>query len=368
MIIKELNAAELEKFIHSDDFKNSEVIPISKHRAISHIKNPRLKYSDKIMFLAYSDKILVGYLGVIPEKIYNSREEINVGWLSCIWVDIKVRGKGIAQNLLQHALTCWEGKILATEYTTSAKALYDKSNAFVELTTLEGCRGYLRFNFHEILIGKSSFFRKIIPLLKLIDNSINVFNEIRLFFWRKKIHIDLNKVEYINEIDSETSTFISLKQKEELTRRNSDELNWIIKYPWILNAPDEDAFSRKYHFSSLDKSFENISLKVFDNNNQIIGFLMLVFRNNNLKIPYCYFEEKNSVEVLNVLFYHILKKKVNMVTVYNPSIVNYFKTRRTPFFHLRKMKRGYIITKTIFGSWGTSKIQTQDGDGDCAFT
>ena len=57
-----------------------------------------------------------------------------------------------------------------------------------------------------------------------------------------------------------------------------------------------------------------------------------------------------------------------MVTVYNAAIITYFKTRRNPFFHLRKMKRGYIITKTIFESWGTSKIQIHEGDGDCAFT
>jgi predicted N-acetyltransferase YhbS len=370
MTIKQLNAAQIEEFIHSEDFKNSEVIPISTHRAISHIHNPRLKPDDKIMFLAYMDTKLVGYLGVLSDRIFVNDEEIHAGWLSSIWVDTKVRGKGIALNLLQTALNSWEGKILATEYTLSAKALYDKSNAFVELLELEGQRGYLRFNFHEILANKYSLFNKISPLLNLTDIALNAFNEIRLFFWKRRIRIDFNRIQYLNQIDIETSDFVSLKQKKELTRRGIEELNWIIKYPWILNTSNGDSSSHKYHFSSFDESFENITLKMTNKDGNIIAFLMFVFRSKHLKIPYCYFEEEKIEEVINIIFYHMLEKKIKMVTVFNPDLITYFKTRKTPFFHLRKMKRGYIITKKIFESFNASKTQVHihNGDGDCAFT
>jgi len=82
--IRQLNKAQLLTFIYSEEYKNLTFIPITKHRAISHIHNPRADDDDIILFLAYENEELVGYLGVLADKIYYQNSPIKCGWLSCL--------------------------------------------------------------------------------------------------------------------------------------------------------------------------------------------------------------------------------------------------------------------------------------------
>ena len=129
-IIK-LNKTALHAYIHSAYFKTSPVIPISYHRALSQIINPVVKDDDNLLFLAYFDEILVGYLGVLPDDIYHENGlSTHIGWMSCLWVDPNHRGKKIAQTLIHACFEAWSGRILLTEFTSEAASLYKKMGLF----------------------------------------------------------------------------------------------------------------------------------------------------------------------------------------------------------------------------------------------
>ncbi|MEL6841973.1 MAG: GNAT family N-acetyltransferase, partial [Bacteroidota bacterium] len=133
-MIQTLNAAALRAYIFSDTFDQTPVLPISRHRALSHLANPRLRPDDVIMIFAHSDEgELVGYLGVLPDEIYLNGKQDRGGWLSCMWVNPITRGQGIGGKLVQAALNAWQGRILVTEFTPAAKRLYDRTEAFVDL-------------------------------------------------------------------------------------------------------------------------------------------------------------------------------------------------------------------------------------------
>ncbi len=368
MIIKEHTPAGLEEFINSKEFQKSKVIPITKHRALSHINNPKVDRDDIILFTAYEDDELVGYLGVLADTIYLNDDEQKAGWLSCIWTSDSVRGQGVAKQLLSKALKSWDHKILATEYTPAAKALYDQTDAFIDLTTLDGRRAYLRFNLHELLPPKG-FPKMLTGLLRLSDFIMNIFNSLRLFLWKPFIQLDDSNLEYITEIDDETKDFIERRNKHELIRRDAVELNWINKYPWVLSSPDTDADAKRYHFSSSDKVFVNQNIKMKNKDGEMIAFLMFVIRGNNLKIPYCYFDEKHTDKIVQIIYHQMFKLNLNMITTFNPAIVNYIKSHRTPFIYNKQMQRSYLITKDLGKNLATnSRIEIQDGSGDCAFT
>jgi hypothetical protein len=64
--LKTLNRKKLEEFISSGDYKKYDFLPITKHRAISHLRNPKANDEDILLILAFHNDQLAGYLGVFP--------------------------------------------------------------------------------------------------------------------------------------------------------------------------------------------------------------------------------------------------------------------------------------------------------------
>jgi GNAT superfamily N-acetyltransferase len=368
MRFKSFNVTALDSYINSVEFGKDNVIPISRQRAISHFNNPQVTDSDVIMIMAFDDTKLVGYLGIVPGKINVGNQEHKVGWLSCLWIDANERGKGIAKKLVEQALSGWNNKIIATEFTKEAKALYDKIGLFEDLKISVGIRGYLRFELHTFLPARKKLFARIKGLLKLADGLLNAINDIRIDLWRRNRKRG-NIIEYITRIDEEASGWISDLGKNEIFKKETEHFNWILHYPWILSAPFPDRESKKYHFSSLALRFEFICLKIYDLN-QIIGFILLSVRDKHMKIPYLYVASRHLPLIAEIIFDHMIEMKINTITIFNPPLVEYMQNGRTPLIHCRKMKRHYIHSG-IFNNPDEKAGDTyviQDGDGDCAFT
>lgn len=361
--IKTLNKQLLYEYIHSQEYNNLQNIPISKHRALSHINNPAASNNDVLLLLAYEEEQLVGYLGVLADNIMYQGKSEKVGWFSCLWIDNRHRGKQIAFKLVQKCFDVWNDRLMVTEFTGPAKKLYDKTGKFKLLKENKGIRLYNRFNLHHILPRKKKSFENFKPLLKITDNVLNTVFDIR-FLFNKNLLKDI-KIEYINYIDEQLDIFIKKHQKEQLFRRGADELNWLLKNPWILSSPDKDKESRKYYFSSLDKLFEFTAIKVFNKKNELISFVIFARRNDELKIPYCYGDIDAVVKVIN---YHFIKWKIKTFITFNANLASKLK-KSNPFSLFKKEAvRGYIIS-TFFDIDTIDKdFIIQDGDADCSFT
>jgi GNAT superfamily N-acetyltransferase len=367
MEIKTFNSEQLNTLILSEEFVRMPVIPISTHRAISHIHNPRADKEDILMIIAYENKEMVGYLGVLADRIYNTNDEaFKCGWLSCMWVNPTLRGKGIAKQLLFTAFKTWNDHILVTEFTPEAKGLYDRSGGFNDLRVNEGLRCYLRFNLHEVLPKKNEKYKRYAPLLHLVDGVANVPNGLRLLLHRPKEN-DRYFFQLINHIDADLEEYIWSKSQNSFEKRIGKDLNWIQSYPWInQSAPTSE--SKRYHFSSIAKRFLSIHVEIKDGH-RTIGYLMLTIRDGHLKMPYAYFEKKILSDVVEYLYSVMLGQKLNMLTVFHRDIVRYIAEHRHPFIYTRHIKRNYIISKVLDQHFlDREKLIIQDGDADCAFT
>ncbi|MEF9477524.1 hypothetical protein OWR28_07190 [Chryseobacterium sp. 1B4] len=65
--LKTYNRKELEDFISSGDFQQYDFLPVTRHRALSHIQNPKASAEDTLLILAFYDEKLVGYVGCFPD-------------------------------------------------------------------------------------------------------------------------------------------------------------------------------------------------------------------------------------------------------------------------------------------------------------
>lgn len=366
MEITTYNAAQLGEFIRSDEFRSMPVIPISTPRAISHIHNPRAAPGDVLLIIARDAGKMVGYLGVLPDTIFNEKDEaFQCGWLSCMWVDPEVRGKGIAKKLIGTAFDTYNDHILVTEFTLEAKGLYDRSGHFTALRTIDGLRCYLRFNLHEVLPKKNERYKKLASLLSLSDAIANIPVNIRLKLFSPALSSKL-KFEETDKLDDQIATLISAYNAGNFERRGEAELNWIKDYPWLNTAAESE--SKRYHFSVRASRFENFLIKMMEGE-KLKGFMHLTIRDNHLKIPYAFLSENMIPDALLYIYDLMVRLGLNMLTVFHPAIVQHLQENNSPFIYKRRIKRNYIITKTLDAHFADhASVQIQDGDADCAFT
>ena len=109
---------ELEEYIQSSDYLNSDIHPISKHK-------------------------LLGYIGILPDYI-KKIEPIYFGWFSCLRLEENSRGLGIANELIKKAIEAYNSNIILTEFVPSLYDKYKKIGLFDFEYTLIGTRIYIK--------------------------------------------------------------------------------------------------------------------------------------------------------------------------------------------------------------------------------
>lgn len=370
MQIKKIYHHQLQAYIDSEEYKKTRYVAISKHRAVSHIRNPRALPNDLVLVLIYENAEMVAYLGVFADDLHFSTGIEHVGWLSCMWVNPIMRGKGIAKKLIQTVFEAWDYKILVTEFTPAAHGLYNRTGQFLDLAKPKGLRGYLRLNLAYLLPKKDPKWNKWRPILSCIDGLFNIPNSwrLRLSAWNK-LELKGTQFEYISELDEETWTFIQKQKSNELMNRGRADLNWLIQHPWLISSALKDYNAERYHFSATDRFFTFLNIKIYNSNLELIGFVILSIRGKNMKVPYVYCLEGAEEMVLKVIYKHMVDLKLDMLTVFQPLLLSAIKKGKMPFFKLRTFNRHYIIGKVLEKPlMATPDFVIQDGDADAAFT
>jgi GNAT superfamily N-acetyltransferase len=367
IVFMSLNRQALYDYIFSRAFNNLKVIPITKHRAISQLNNPRLNDDDILLILALEEGNLAGYLGILPDCIFTiNHEAARFGWLSCFWVDPLKRGRGIGMELMQMALKHWENRVLSADYVSHTKGIYKKTRAFGEPLSLHGIKMYFRLDLSTILPPKNKLFYFSRPFLTIADFIANIPLDIRLKVLQKKLK-DVN-FQYLNEIDPETETFINNFQSGQYFKRSRSELDWITKYPWVIKRNSTERSKQEYYFSSTDKSFDFYKIKIADSKNQPVAFLLFSRRNRSLKIPYIVFMDEYLNQTIDVIVFHIIKWRISTFTTFQPKLVNHLNRHSIYQIYKKSTERNYLVTSRMLTYFEEGLLNIQDGDGDLAFT
>jgi hypothetical protein len=368
MDIKLYKLKDLKIALETNSLWNDGNVPISKHKVISLFHNPRADDEDTVLITGIKENKIIGYLCILPDKIFIEGREQKFGWLSAWWVAPEDRNSRLGAILLINALKAWDNNIGNSDFTEQAKDVLDSINKFFTLKEINEFKYLIRFNSHELLTRKYPKLKSLKFILKAIDIIGNIFIDFKLsFVKRKMLKRNILSYEYISEIDKETHEFIKKFRKNELLARDIDELNLITRYPWVIHAPAEDKISKRYNFLSLAKSFYYLQIKIFNDKNDMIGYLLLRKRNSELTIPYCYYNDEYKTEILKVLILHICMLKVDMFITKNDELTPYLQNVKIPHIFLKKNKRyAYITTK--YKNIDFSKYHFQDGDSDSAFT
>ncbi len=356
---------EIQLYSFDPELSLREHIPISRLRAMSYSMNPRANSSDVVLYLAYKDDMLVGYRTVMPDSIFVDNKEVKIGWLSGNWVHPAFRRQGIAMLLLDEALKDWNNRLMFTNYALESKAVYDKSGKFEKLASAKGRRFYLRPCLSTLLPPRSSFFKKTRLLLNIADIVLGLINP--MLFARGTIFLDNDiEFEYLARPDNEVLEMFERIGIQTLTRRSIVDLQWILRFPWLVSSPLGDRIGKKYYFSSNPKRFNQSIVKVYKGN-ALLGFVIYNLNDDKLSIPYCSFESDNSGIMANVILLHAIKLKASMITIYQSDLINEIKKRFIFRMFSKSRTQIYFATKGIVDDLKGEPIHFADGDGDCAF-
>lgn len=356
--LRTLNKHQLLLFIESDIYKTMPILPISKHRAISHIKNPRANDNDVLLILAYEDNNLLGYLGILPDDIYAYSGEIfHVGWLSCIWVSPIARGKGIAKMMVLKAYEAFNHQLLITNFTREAGLLYNKLGIFENLPDLVGDRFYRKMCLAKILPNRFPKTSSLKFLFKLFDASFNLF-------WSPFVKKKNNDLKIVSVFPSK-DYLIKSNIFNVLVgfKRSEIDFKWIETYPWIKQVKTKSKEAKKYHFSSEEKQFESMFLQI-SQKDEVLGYIKYIYRNGHLRIPYILYSSKNDEVFANAITQLVLQKDASYITLFLPDEVKCKLNFR--YIYKKSIKRQFKITTAL--NRKINAITIFDGDGDASFT
>ena len=367
MEIKAHTVADLSTALLSEDFWHKKILPITKHRALSYSHNPRADKDDPVLLVAYQDGQVIGYLGILPDKIYADEAVHKLGWLTSWWVDPSSAATGVGTVLLFKALNAYEQQLGVSGSSKDARKVLDATQKFMPLKPLKGLDIKLRFNASGAVLRKRPALRPFRLLLKLFDGLTDEIVNLRSHIWQRNNAILRHLTfEYISTVDEETGEFIKRHNRQDLTRKTGADLNWIMNYPWILSAPLKDSAGKRYYFSSRSDRIFYLGVKVFEQHNEMVGFFLLKVRDDRMSIVFSYFDPRHALSVTAVAVYHALKTGIRILSLYDELLVKSFAELRCPCWSAKRNSRGFSLSKA-FADIPLGDCRLHGGEGDLAF-
>jgi hypothetical protein len=365
--IEHYTLADLAERVRSDDFWQGEVCPITKHRALSHIKNPRATPEDVALLVAYDESRVVAYMGILPDLVFLNGGRERIGWLTAWWADPDPKYGGIGLVLMTKGLHYYRGEVGASGISDDARKVYEASKQFV--TFAESCRmkAFLRSNTRELIPPKVPILKRAKWFLAIYDVLINIVCNLRLQLWKWRFGIgETLRVEYIAEVDSQTANFIAQFQCHEISRRGASEINWIAQHPWVLAAPIAKGREGAFRFSTTAKQSICLMLKIFSVDNTMIGFAMLRLIDGNLTVPFCYMPKECGDQMFRVIGEHAVALRAYTLTICRTELRESLTRLKFPCIARIKKTRSWI-GGIVYKAKIQGELEMQDGDGDCAF-
>ena len=362
MQITEIKAGELIAFIESEQYKRFIPKPITDLRAISQFHNPDADPDDPVLLIAHDEENVRAFVGLLPR---NTNENLNMHVFSntCWWSDPE-KGRGIAIPLLLRALKRCNFKFYLADCTPYTKSILEKTGYFTFNEPKQGVRGFMRFYFSDIFAKKYKNLYIIRGLLFLVDTVFNLCWFPFRYYFIQKYKKNTMELQHITTIDKRIAHFIQSRSGNEFIHKSPTILEWIKKYPWVKETSTKESVD--YPFSHVVNKF-NLDFFVLKKDGEIKAFIAISERDNLVKIPFIYFDEKDLTEVMHTLFLHLLQKKYDSLLVFHPSVFRFINETKLPFIHKKKEIKTTGAANSIFSRFCQTPF-LQDGDGDIVFT
>jgi len=364
MEIKCYTSQQLKTELTKSDLWNQKYCPITRHRALSIIMNPRTLPGDTVMIVGYLNGEVSAYIAIVPDELYSGNKSVRLGWLGSWWSDQEPSNSMMAVRLLMKAYELYNGFVAGLEAAHRADQLIRNSNRFKDFRKAVGCQYLLRFNTGYWIPRKYPVMRHIGGMLRFADGVLNLVQNTRLRLWKSlhKIKSGLS-IEYLTQInDEDTIEFIRQHSFSQLTRRNHEDINAMIQYPTSLATILEDKNKSKYFFSNTSERFLYLLYRILDSSQKITAVVLICVDGDHLTVPFVFNKKNTGSVVISSVLHHVIDMKIDMFTTYSAGWIEQMKMLKIPCVYKKKRYRDSLISKKIDHSPYINPYM-QDGDG-----
>jgi len=364
MEIKCYTAQQLKNELTKSDLWNQKYCPITRHRALSIIKNPRTLPGDTILIVGYLNGEVSGYIAIVPDELYSGDKSVRLGWMGSWWSEKEPSNSMMAVRLLMKAYELYNGFVAGLEAALRADQIIRNSNRFKDFRKAVGYQYLLRFNTGYWIPRKFPGMRHIGGMFWLVDGILNLVQNARLRLWKSSHNLGSGlSIEYLTQIyDQDTIEFIRQHSQSQLTRRNHEDINAMILHPTSLATVMEDRNKSKYFFSNQSKRFFYLLYRILDESQEIVAVISICVDGDHLTVPFVFNRENTGKTVLTTVLHHVIDLKINMLTTYSAGWIEQMKMLKIPKVYKKKRYRDSLISKKIDHRPYVDAYM-QDGDG-----
>jgi hypothetical protein len=364
MDIKYYTAQQLEIELSKSDLWNLKHCPITRHRALSIIMNPRTLPTDPVLIVGYHKGEVSGYMAIVPDVLYSGGESVRLGWMGSYWSDPDPSNSMMAVLLLMKVYDLYNGHVAGFSAAYRAEQLFRSSNRFRDFRVVVGYQYILRFNLGYWIPRKYPMMKSLGGIFRFSDNIVNLVQNTRLRLWKSLNKIDRSiSIEYLSQIyDSDTIEFIKQHNHSQLSRRNHEDINAMIKYPTSLATVLEDKSKSKYYFSTKSDRFLYLLYRIMDSSQKIIAVVMICVDGDHIRIPFVFYRNNTEKIVITTLLHHIIKMNIDMFTTFHTGLNEQIRMMKIPIIYKKKRNRDSLISKKIDHKPYIGPFM-QDGDG-----
>lgn len=365
--LKKIFIKDIPVLLEDEAFWSNSFLSISKHRLYAHYKNPCANPEDIVLLLAYVGDDLVGYMGVFMDVVHLDLIPTKIGWLSTWWVHPKTKGSGIGREILNSMYESLEGKIGISQFTPSAKRVYDKSGLFFTLKESKGVKAVLRSNLTFVVPALFPKAKWAMSLFEVLDSGLNLLLTPKFYFHKKAIKQQLKNISvaYLDYVDMETMRIVRAHNQNHISSKDASFFQWMKSYQWVQEAPLLGLTQKKdYEFSMYDRHFNHYLIQV-RRNKKVIGFLVLQRRNYVCKVLFAYYDSADASVIANIIKLQSIEQNLREIICYDSLLVDELSTSSVFLYKTKKIKQS-IISKA-FGKSNFDDVVVNFGDGDCSF-
>ena len=270
-------------FAGSKDF--DRIVPITVTRASAQTHNPYSFPEDIVLFAAFKNDRIIGYLGRFPGLLSFENKYYRIFWGSTFYIMDKYRGMGLGKVLLNTMISLNQD-FAVTRITPQAEIVL-KNYGMKVLGQLE---------YFQLRVEKIHFFKGLFDAVKKIGktlggknqptgNMVKKFEEIfyklekRFFYMAISGTIHKMKSNYNFRIAEKIKKSDFPEKLGHITPafyRGPELINWMIEKRWVLSRCDNPTEKSGYYFSSIRDIFTYIPLKLYHKDLESYrGFIIL---------------------------------------------------------------------------------------------
>lgn len=281
---------------------------ITPTRAHSFIHNPYVTDDMQVVSALFADGELAAFTAAFPERL--ARPECLTHWVNSLYVSPKYEGKGYAFIVMGSLLECFEG---GTVFDLDAMETSVEIFKYMGI----GATTFTRYCFREKSISTSTVGGKMLGLWENRKRRRKRKNmESRLGKELSGMEYRLN---YDNFVDKEAYDFIEAHSEGDMFLRRQETLNWMLRYPFVHEAPIIEKTLSKNLFSSSKKLQHYYVVKLFIAD-KLAAVYILHSSTTGLSLDYFYYDKQHEQTVFLSVIEHILRMENNKFTTTHPRL------------------------------------------------